>query len=75
MAHLASKCKVIADELLTILQQLKVDGTPHRKWKSFRQALKSVRKKGEIEALQKGLDRYGSQLNVHFTAIIRYVTS
>ena len=71
LAQLAGKCRAIANELLSILQQLKTSGTSHRKWKSFRQALKTVRKQGDIDSLQKRLDKYGNQLNLHLAAIIR----
>ena len=67
MRSLASKCKDVAVELLEILDKIKVRG-PHRKWKSFIQALRSVWEKEQIEGLIQRMERlrnetqYGLQL-------------
>lgn len=42
---------------------MKVKGN-HRKWNSFYQAFQSVRKQGEIEALQKRLDRIEQRMGI-----------
>lgn len=42
---IADDCKVVADELLAVLEEPKVEG-PRKKWASFTVALKGVRRKG-----------------------------
>ena len=58
---LASQCKDVARELLRVLDKLKVDG-PHKKWKSFVQALRSVWKKKQIQSLVERLERLRSEM-------------
>ena len=53
---LANSAKAVADKLLATLQGLQVIGGSHRKWRSFRQALKSVWHKDEIKNLEKRLE-------------------
>lgn len=61
LRDLSKQCSEVSDELLSVLQSLKVKGD-HKKWKSFHQALRSVWKKGDIDALQLRLDRIGHQM-------------
>ena len=65
---LSQQCQIIAEELLTLLQSLKVEGR-HLKWKSFYQALRSMKNKTQLESLQLRLDRLSSQMN--FQTILR----
>lgn len=64
---LASSCKGVAEEILEILNKIKVHGD-HGKWKTFVQALRSVWKKEQIEELVKRMEKlrnetqYGLQL-------------
>jgi len=60
---LAIKCKEIADELLGILDTLKLD-SERNKWSSFLQALKTQWHDDKIEALRGRLDRIGQAVNV-----------
>jgi hypothetical protein len=48
LQDLASSCMNVADELLSVLQDLKIQGPRHRKWQSICQALKSARKRGLV---------------------------
>lgn len=73
LVEVAKSCTETVDELLSIIRKLKVTNGPHKKWHSFRQALKSVWRQERIDALQKRLDAINSQLNIHFAAILRYV--
>lgn len=73
LGRVADSCKETADELLSTIHGLKVTTGSRRKWRSFRQALKSVWKQQKIEALQKRLDAISGQFNLHFAAILRYV--
>ena len=59
---LSKQCRAVSDELLSVLETLKVKGD-HRRWKSFYQALRSVLKKRDIEALQRRLDIIGKQMS------------
>lgn len=60
---LASQCKKVALELLRVLETLKVEG-PHKKWKSFMQALRSVWKKEQIQSLVERLGKLRNQMQL-----------
>lgn len=60
---LSKQCRAVSDELLSVIETLRVKGD-HKTWKSFYQALQSVMKKRDIEALQKRLDRIGQQMGI-----------
>jgi hypothetical protein len=62
LLDLSDQCVAVSTELLSVLDSLKVKG-PDRSWESFHQAFKSQRKKGEIEGLQRRLDRISKHLN------------
>jgi hypothetical protein len=50
---IARSCEKVANELLTILNELKVEeGRKHRKWHSFCQALRNLGKQSKISELQ-----------------------
>jgi hypothetical protein len=56
LRQLSKSCKEVADELLSVLNDLKVNiKGEHRKWDSFRQALKSVWKKDKIELRERSI--------------------
>ncbi|KAH7360458.1 hypothetical protein BKA65DRAFT_421518 [Rhexocercosporidium sp. MPI-PUGE-AT-0058] len=63
LLNLSKQCLEVSTELLLVLESIKVKGN-HKKWKSFYQALQSVRKKGEIEALQVRLDRIEQRMGI-----------
>lgn len=58
LKDLCRGCVKVADELEKALEKLKVHGAHHRKWKSFRQALNSVKSDDEIERLRTSLGQY-----------------
>ena len=67
-----SDCMAISVELLARLNQLKIhEGHKHRHWKSFRQALKSVCSKGEIDLMAKKLRGHQKELNGHILMSLR----
>ncbi|ORY14705.1 hypothetical protein BCR34DRAFT_225132 [Clohesyomyces aquaticus] len=71
LRQLASSCRSVAVELLDIVQALKVNkNCKHRKWRSFRQALKTVWKQSDIDTLQARLDSFRGQLTVRLVAIL-----
>ena len=65
--NLQDECTKLVDELLTALEDLKVQGKPSR-WKSVRKALKSVQSKGKIEQwlqrLESIREAYNTQLEI-----------
>ena len=71
LANLAVHCKSLADKFLDVLDDLSVKG-PHKKWKSVRQALRSVWKENEIRDIQKRLDSFRSQLTLRLLATLRH---
>lgn len=71
LANLAVQCKDLADKLMDVLDDLSVKGS-HKKWKSVRQALRSVWKENEIRDIQKRLDSFRSQLTLRLVATLRY---
>lgn len=73
LGSLAGVCKDVADELLSVVQKLKVTEGPHRRMRSFHQALKSVWKKDRIDAFQKRLDGFRKQLSIQLIALLRYI--
>ena len=74
LLHLCEKCHVLSDELLLKLEKLKVIGK-HRKWKSARQALKSVCGKGDIEQFGSRLVVYRDEINLNITVSLRSIAS
>jgi N-terminal domain on NACHT_NTPase and P-loop NTPases len=72
LQKLAGSCKEVANELLSLLQDLKVQGT-HQKWQSFRQALRSIHKKDKIEYFKNRLEKLQNQLNSRLLAIMRFL--
>lgn len=69
--RIASSCKSIANELLSTVEELEVANGPHHKWRSFRQALKTVWKKDKISELQGRLDQLRSQMTIYIVSRIR----
>lgn len=68
----ARKCSVLAGDLLQLLDDLKVkEQGLLRTWDSFRQACRSVRKKGEIKRLEGRLDSISRQINSRLLYMIR----
>ena len=68
---LCANCESIANELLKRFDQIKVTGK-HRKWKSARQALKSVTgSKDELEELARKLGMYRSEIILNVTVSLR----
>jgi hypothetical protein len=66
------ECGWISTELLQRLHQLKVpDQSKHRKWKNFRQALKSVWSKREIDNMANRLSDLRSVLNTEMLNLLR----
>ena len=70
MRRLASMCRVVAAELLGILDKIRVR-KPSQKWKSFVQALRSVWKKEQIEDLLKRMERLRNEIQYRLQWMLR----
>jgi effector-binding domain-containing protein len=70
LQQLCDGCRKAADELLDVIQKLKAQG-PHKRWVSFRQALNSVWKAEEIQALSIRLERYRRQIDTTLLLSLR----
>lgn len=74
LADLSSQCSEVATELMRRLEKLSVEQhAKNRRWRSFRQALKSVWSKEALDEMAKTLSRYRSQLQLHILLSLRYV--
>jgi hypothetical protein len=67
------RCSKLSEDLISRLNELRVDGK-HRRWNSFRQALKSVCTQDKIEDIAAKLASCKDELNSHLIASIKYVT-
>jgi hypothetical protein len=66
MEKICEACVKLSKELVDRLEKLKVpDGHPHRKWKSFRQTLKTVWSKEKIEEVATKLAKLRTELDTH----------
>ncbi|KAH0536562.1 hypothetical protein FGG08_006570 [Glutinoglossum americanum] len=74
LRELAGSCGELADELLKLLDDLKVKGLYHRKWKSFKQALNHARKQKKIKNLEERLKKFQEQIGIRLIAILRLVS-
>jgi len=70
LRSLCEDCNKAAAQLIDAIRGLKVTGS-NKKWASFRQALNSVWKEDEIDALSKRLERYRSQLDTTLLISLR----
>jgi hypothetical protein len=74
LGAICDNCIRLSAELLLRLETLRVDENyRHRKWKSFRQALKSVCFKNGVDSLARELAACGDELNSYLIAFIRCV--
>jgi hypothetical protein len=70
--EICKECSEISKELLQHLGDLKVPkGSEHRRWKSFRQALKSVWEKQAIDSMAKRLEGLRTELHTHILVVLR----
>ena len=58
LGAICESCVMVSTDLITHLHNLKVpEGQRHRRWSSFRKALKSVWSKDDLEKTMRRLDR------------------
>jgi hypothetical protein len=72
LQKLAALCHKLADELLALLDDLKVKGLNRRKWQSFKQALRHAKKQGKIQNLEKRLNNFQKEIGLNLLAILRF---
>jgi hypothetical protein len=68
---LCTKCESIGEELLSCLKAARVEGK-HRKWKSFRQALRSVSTEEKLSKIEARLSALKDELEFHILVDLRY---
>lgn len=72
--RLATSCQAVAQDLLSIVRDLRLDpDARHRKWQSFRQAVKSIGKQSRIDELSDRLSTFRGELMIRLVAILRWV--
>jgi len=70
LQQLASSCKELAEEMMAVLKTLKVQ-EPKNGLEVVRKSLRSMRKKGKIQNIEKRLDKIRDELSLRLTAILR----
>ncbi|KAF2686682.1 hypothetical protein K458DRAFT_386644 [Lentithecium fluviatile CBS 122367] len=70
LQDICKRCRSVADELIAVLDDLRVKGE-HKRWESFKQAAKSIRKEKKIEDLKKRLDDLQHGIMVCLMAVMR----
>ena len=71
LQKLAGSCKELANEMIAVLQTLKVQKT-NSGLESVRTALRGMRKKRKIVNIEKRLVGFRNELTLHLTAILRF---
>ncbi|ORY04867.1 hypothetical protein BCR34DRAFT_591070 [Clohesyomyces aquaticus] len=62
MSEIATSAKKVAQDLIAVIQKLKLSDGPKKRWKSFRQAVATFWNRDEIERLQRRLGELRGQL-------------
>jgi hypothetical protein len=70
--QLLQSCDNIALELLLVVENLRVKQGPHRKWRSFNKALRSIWRRDEISNLQRRLGLVREQIVLKLINELRY---
>ena len=71
---ICDNCLAMSKELVALLDKFRIkEGGRHRKWRSFRHALKSVWSKGDLESIETRLRACQNELDSHLIANIRYI--
>jgi hypothetical protein len=74
LRQICAECDDLSTELMQRLRDLKVPkGEEHRKWRSFRQALKSVWSKKEVDEMATKLDGLRKELDSQVLVLLRQV--
>lgn len=72
LQKICEECNAVSQELVGKLEKLKVhENHHHKKWKSFRQALKAVWSKEKIDGIREKLSRLRMELDIHVLISLR----
>jgi predicted RNase H-like nuclease (RuvC/YqgF family) len=72
---ICSNCAKLSEELISRLEKIQVnEKSKSRKWKSFRQALKSISTKDAVDSLARRIADCRDELNSHLIVSLRYVS-
>jgi len=72
LEKICDECAAVSQQMIEKLEKLKVPKDhPHKKWKSFRQALKSVWSKDKIEEVAQKLANLRLELDTHVLMSVR----
>lgn len=72
LRKLATECEKLANELLGILDELKVKDRHNRIWESFKKALRRMMEKKKIQHLEERLERFREQLGKRLVYLSRF---
>jgi hypothetical protein len=72
LIDLSRDCKDVCDQLLEMIQKLKVKDGRFRRFRSFRAALEAAWDGNRIAELESRLDRFQKVILFHFFPILRY---
>ncbi|ORY13816.1 hypothetical protein BCR34DRAFT_456125, partial [Clohesyomyces aquaticus] len=64
LEQILSRCETLSATLLSNLNDLRVS-RPGQKWESFCKAMKAMKKKSELQAMEKSINTLRDQLNTH----------
>jgi hypothetical protein len=73
LLDLRGACCKIADDLISIIEDLKARNPQGNKWGSFKQAVRLVRKERDIQALERRLEKLQAQISTHLITTLRLV--
>lgn len=74
LEEICQGCLDVSEELIPRLEELKVLDRSRKKWRSFRQALKSVWSKESIHEIRERLVAYQAQLDTHTLLYLKSIT-
>lgn len=75
LQSLAYDCSRLANELLGLLGELREQTSRCKSWGALKQAVKSMRKRRDVENLQKRLAEIRSQVSFHLLHSLRYANT
>jgi hypothetical protein len=74
LANLCKEFIEVAEELILELKMLKLPSdSRYRRWKSLRQALKSVWSRDKLESMENRLRELDGHLKIHILILLRYL--
>jgi len=68
---LAKVCSELADELLRVLNSIKIDKNKNRGWESIKKSLQNVWRRREIKSLESRLWKVKEQVCLHLVVLFK----